>query len=169
MSIPQALEYWATTLESWTRYCGEADNRNQSQISQRRIVKGPDGQKLLCRYPGARCLPNVQAPDPTASSDREPKTIKGRDGFNYWLSGPQAGQRVLPGVEPPPEGPRYLRDPINMINPETGKVTPAQTQSDITRLSAEGYEIAGESTIPLTRKIKGDLQKKLLNSQEQSV
>ena len=61
-----------------------------------------------------------------------------------------------------------MRDPINMINQETGEVTPAQTQSDITRLTAEGYEIAGESTIQPTRKIKGDIQSKLLNSQEQS-
>ena len=34
---------------------------------------------------------------------KEYKTIKGADGFQYWASGPNSGQRVLPGVEKAPE------------------------------------------------------------------
>ena len=108
----------------------------------------------MCRH--------LRTPEP------EHKTIRGLDGANYWLSGPNAGKRVLPGVEASPEGPRYLRDPINMINQGTGEVKTAQTQAEVSQWSAQGYEVAGESTIPLTRKVKGDIQKKLLNSQEQS-
>ena len=29
--------------------------------------------------------------------------VKGQDGANYWATGPEAGQRVLPDVEAPPE------------------------------------------------------------------
>ena len=115
-----------------------------------------------------RVLPNVQAPEPAAPPEREPKTIKGRDGFNYWMSGPQAGQRVLPEVEAPPEGPEYLRDPINMINQGTGEVQTAQTQSEVSQWSAQGYEIAGESTIEPTRKVVDNLQNKIVDTQEAS-
>ena len=39
--------------------------------------------------------------EPTPEAD--PKMVKGRDGANYWATGPQAGQRVLPNVDAPPE------------------------------------------------------------------
>ena len=35
----------------------------------------------------------------------EPKMVKGADGFNYWITGPKSGQRVLPGIEMPDAGP----------------------------------------------------------------
>ena len=38
-----------------------------------------------------------QEPEPEAA----PKMVKGQDGANYWATGPEAGQRVLPNVEAP--------------------------------------------------------------------
>ena len=37
----------------------------------------------------------------------EHKTYKGADGFNYWLTGPQANQRVNPDVMQTPDAPTF--------------------------------------------------------------
>ena len=36
-------------------------------------------------------------------AEAAPRMVKGQDGANYWATGPEAGQRVLPDVEAPPE------------------------------------------------------------------
>ena len=111
---------------------------------------------------GELVLPNVQPPEP--QNDPNDRTIKGRDGFNYWLTGPRAGKRVNPEIEEPV---KRLRDPINMVN-QDGEVAVAQTQGDVSKWSELGYQIAGESTIQPTKRIKSDLQKKLVNADEQA-
>ena len=128
----------------------------------RKIVKGPDGRNYYADTQ-ERVLSNV--PDPEPQDDPNDRTIKGRDGFNYWLTGPRAGERVNPEIEEPV---KRLRDPINMVN-QDGEVEVAQTQDDVSKWSDLGYQIAGESMITPTRRVKGELQTKLLNSQEQSV
>ena len=41
-------------------------------------------------------------------AEAEPKTLKAADGYTYWISGPEKGQRVVPGANAPeapePEG-----------------------------------------------------------------
>ena len=64
--------------------------------AQRRIVKGPDGRNYYADTQEP-VLPDVQAPEPAAPPEPDPKTIKGRDGFNYWLTGPQAGTAGFAG------------------------------------------------------------------------
>ena len=55
-------------------------------------------------------LPGVEAPE---APEPEGKTIMGADGYNYWKTGPEKGQRVLPGVEAAQAGPQTV---VNVTN-----------------------------------------------------
>ena len=115
-------------------------------------------------------LPNVQAPQARQHRPNvEHKTIKGRDGFNYWMSGPQLGDSVVLPMRskaPPEDDQSYLRDPINMINLEKPGTVMTQriTQSEVSCVIRSGlFERCArtESTIPLTRKVKGDMTEEI--------
>ena len=93
-----------------------------------KTIKGADGRNYWQNGPnqGQLVLPDVQAPEPdrpTIAQDgrqyyqdtgepvlpnverpeAQPRTIKGADGKNYWLDGPNEGQQVLPNVNAPAE------------------------------------------------------------------
>ena len=73
-----------------------------------------------------------------------------------------------PDVKKPEPGPKWLKQVVNMVNPETGAVEVAQSQADVKRWADLGFRVARESTIKLTPKSKSDLQKRLLDTDEQS-
>ena len=112
---------------------------------------------------GELAFPDAQVPEPEA------KTAKGRDGFLYYTTGPNAGKRVLPDVEAPEtqrriiqgaDGYQYYEDtgervlpdveapqadatgtitPFNMFDPETRERVTVTTQQELDQLASEGW------------------------------
>lgn len=92
---------------------GEA-RRMEEQAMQRQQQQGladmlgglgvnvPPGQEeILASNPNILKEYIEQAKPPEQTAAQEPKTAKGADGYLYWVTGPNAGQRALPGVEAP--------------------------------------------------------------------
>ena len=72
-------------------------------------------------------MPGVQAPP---EPEAEPKMLKGADGYNYYATGPQAGQRVLPGVEAAAQGPDTVVN-VSQTNQPLEKSTKGQLEKKL--------------------------------------
>lgn len=73
-------------------------------------LNGARGEPFTLGAGQARYGPGGEKIAERPAQEKE-KIIQGADGYNYWATGPKAGQRVLPGIEKAPgklpEGMRY--------------------------------------------------------------
>jgi len=70
--------------------------------------------------------------DKQAAANRPPSTAKGADGFLYYTSGPQRGERVLPGVTGPTPEPKTAKDADGFLRYTTGPQKGERVFADVT-------------------------------------
>jgi hypothetical protein len=115
-----------------------------------------------------RSLPDEQLmkafPQIALAAGKEPSIIKGADGYNYYSSGPQKGERVLPGVVQQPKDPNKLMSVApgsTLFDPNTGEAVftapdrPKEAKKREREKGADGrlrYVDSGELVFPSVEK-----------------
>ena len=119
----------------------------QNQIRQRQVDEENERQKKAIEafiqtpegapYKDMYVLPNV-----VANTETSNKTYRGADGYNYWLTGPNANERVNPNIE---SKTNTLSNPLRTISKDGVDVGAIRdndlSDEKIAKLYEEGYVI----------------------------
>ena len=113
------------------------EERKRKALVQKLVSEGgftPQEQQFLAALPSgevASAALKIRS-DKQAAANRPPSTAKGADGFLYYTSGPQRGERVLPGVTGPTPEPKTAKDADGFLRYTTGPQKGERVFADVT-------------------------------------
>ena len=126
-AIPKVgtAEGLAKGAQVFNMFSAADEERKRKALVQKLISEGgftPQEQQFLAALPSgevASAALKIRS-DKQAAANKQPSTAKGADGFLYFTSGPQIGQRVLPGVTGPTPEPKTAKDADGFLRYTTG-------------------------------------------------
>ena len=180
--IGQAVRGGLQTFQGVTQMDEE---RKRKELVQKLISEGgftQEEQALIAATPSqnqASVAAQIRA-QKAAAANKPPSTAKGADGFLYFTSGPQIGQRVLPGVTGSTPEPKTAQDADGFLRYTTGpqkgeRVFPdaqGSTPEPTTAKAADGFLYytsgpqKGERVFPDAQKPPSDERTNLIKNFE---